>query len=57
LKPVIVELALWSDEYLRELNKIMRNTEEHKFMRSNKEEFINVLKRNYKEKLATKQNA
>lgn len=53
LTPVIVELAIWSDENLRDLNKIMRKGEELELMKSNKEELIKALKQNYKEKLAT----
>lgn len=51
LTPVIVELAIWSDENLRVLNKIMRHGEELNLMKSNKEEFIEALKHNYKESI------
>lgn len=51
LTPVIVELALWSDNYLREFNPIMRESDELESMKKNKEEFIAKLKLNYKEKL------
>ena len=54
LTPVIVDLAIWSDQNLREFNPIMRQSDELESMKSNKEEFIEKLKKNYKEKLATK---
>ena len=50
LAPVIVELALWSDENLRALNPSMQKGEELELMRSNREAFIKTLKQNYKEK-------
>jgi len=53
LAPVVVELAIWSDKNLREFNPIMRQSDKLEFMKSNKEESIVALKKNYKEKLAT----
>ncbi|MCB0566628.1 MAG: helix-turn-helix transcriptional regulator [Phaeodactylibacter sp.] len=53
LTPIIVELALWSDQNLRDFNPIMRQSDELESMKSNKEEFIEKLKENYREKLAT----
>ena len=53
LAPVVVELAIWSDNNLREFNPIMRQSEELEFMKNNKEESITALKNKYKEKLAT----
>lgn len=53
LTPIIVELALWSDQSLREFNPVMRQSDELESMKSTKEEFIEKLKVNYKEKLAT----
>jgi DNA-binding HxlR family transcriptional regulator len=52
LAPVIVELALWSDENLREFNPTMRRSDELESMKRNKEAFIEKLKQNYREKLA-----
>jgi DNA-binding HxlR family transcriptional regulator len=49
LTPIIVELALWSDEHVRELNPIMQKSEELDFMKRDKEGFINQLKTNYRE--------
>lgn len=53
LTPVIVELALWSDNNLREFNPIIRQSEALESMNKNKELFINKLKSNYIEKVTT----
>ena len=53
LTPTIVELIIWSDVYLREFQPIMRQSDELELMKNNKEEFISLIKKNYKEKLAT----
>ena len=53
LTPAIVELAIWSDQNLREHNPIMRESDELELMKSNKEEFIKRVIMGYKEKLAT----
>jgi DNA-binding HxlR family transcriptional regulator len=53
LTPIIVELALWSDDNLRGFNTIMRQSNELELMKKNKELFIEKLKENYKESLAT----
>ncbi len=53
LTPLIVELALWSDQNLRKSNPIMRQSPELESMKSNKEGFIEKLKKNYKEEPAT----
>ena len=53
LAPVVVDLAIWSDQNLREFNPIMRQTDELEFMKNNREGAIESLKKNYKEKLAT----
>ena len=53
LAPLVVDLAIWSDQNLREFNPIMRQTEALEFMKSNREGAIEALKKNYKEKLAT----
>lgn len=56
LTPIIVELAIWSDGNLRELNKIMRSGEELELMKRDKEQFIRALQQNYKDKLAVTMN-
>ncbi len=48
LTSIIVELALWSDENLRELNIEMRNPNELKLMKLDKKKFINELVMQYK---------
>ena len=53
LATIIVDLALWSDANLRELNISMNNPNELELMKSNKENFITAIQENYKEKLAT----
>ena len=53
LAPVVVDLAIWSDQNLREFNPIMRQSEELEFMKSNREGVIEALKKKYKEKLFT----
>ncbi|MEO0723121.1 MAG: helix-turn-helix domain-containing protein [Bacteroidota bacterium] len=53
LTPTIVELAIWSDQNLREHNPIMRKSDELDFMKTNKVESIEWLKKRYKEKVAT----
>ena len=50
LTPIIVELSIWSDENVRELNKIMRDSPEIAIMKSNKEAFIKMLQENYRAK-------
>ncbi len=53
LAPLIVELALWSDENLRGFNPIMRKDAELQLMRDDKEGFMQALIQGYKEKLAS----
>ena len=50
LTPIIVELSIWSDENVRELNKIMRDSPEIAIMKSNKEAFIKMIQENYRAK-------
>ena len=52
LAAVIIELALWSDENLREHNIIMLNSEIFTKIKSNKVKFISSLIEIYKKKLA-----
>jgi len=51
LTPIIVELALWSDEHIREFNPAMRKEDSLGFMKSDKAEFIKLIQKNYKEKM------
>jgi DNA-binding HxlR family transcriptional regulator len=50
LTPIIVELSVWSDENVRELNKIMKESPEIEIMKSDKAAFIKMLKENYRSK-------
>jgi hypothetical protein len=51
LTPIIVELSIWSDENVRELNPIMRDIPEIAVLKSNKDAFIQMIKDNYKKRL------
>ena len=46
LLPVIAEITLWSDEYVRELNPIMVK-ENYDFVRTNKQVFLEGIKQSY----------
>jgi len=50
LTPIIVELSIWSDENVRELNTIMRESPEIAIMKSDKNTFISMILENYKAK-------
>lgn len=52
LTPILVELALWSDGFLRELHPTIENGEGMTFLRNDKSAFANALTKNYREKLA-----
>ena len=52
LTPVIVELATWSDNYLRDFHPSIADGAEMELLRSDKVAFANVLEKNYREKLA-----
>lgn len=51
LTPIIVELALWSDRYLRELNPAMVYNQATEMLRSDKQAFADHLQKNYRDKL------
>ena len=53
LTPMVVELALWSDRYLRVLNPIIRDDPEFALMRSDKVAFIQALRRQHEAKRAS----
>jgi DNA-binding HxlR family transcriptional regulator len=53
LTPVLVELATWSDSYLRDIHPTIVNGEEMEFLRNDQTAFANVLETKYREKLAT----
>ena len=50
LTPIIVELSIWSDENVRGLNKIMKESPEIEIMKSDKVAFIKMKQDNYKAK-------
>ena len=50
LTPIIVELSIWSDENVRGLNKIMKDSPEIEIMKSDKTAFIKMKQENYKAK-------
>jgi DNA-binding HxlR family transcriptional regulator len=47
LTPIIVELSIWSDENVRELNSIMRDSPEIALMKNDKNAFIQMIKDTY----------
>ncbi|MEN0049475.1 MAG: helix-turn-helix domain-containing protein [Bacteroidota bacterium] len=53
LTPILVELANWSDNYLREIHPTMLNGEGMELLRNDKATFASVLEKKYREKLAT----
>lgn len=53
IAPIIIELALWAGEILKPLNSSMLEPSKMGLNQLNKEEYINNLVANYKEKLAT----
>lgn len=53
LTPVLVELANWSDGYLRDLHPSIANGAAMGFLRNDKKAFARVLEKEYREKLAT----
>ncbi len=50
LTPIIVELSIWSDENVREINSIMRDSPEIAIMKSDKVAFIKMIQDIYKSK-------
>ena len=54
LKPVLVELALWSDNNLRDVHPTIQNGQGMELLRADKSAFANALIEQYKEKLATR---
>jgi len=53
LTPILIELATWSDKYLRDIHPTIANGKEMEFLRNDKPAFAKVLITKYKEKLAT----
>ena len=53
LTPLLVELALWSDKYLRDMHPTIVNGEEMELLRNDKAAFASALVKKYREKLAS----
>jgi len=56
LAPTIVELTIWCDGNIREYHPEIISDERLEMLKGNKEEFIKMLKENYKEKNWLQQN-
>ncbi|MCB0538419.1 MAG: helix-turn-helix transcriptional regulator [Lewinellaceae bacterium] len=52
LTPILVELATWSDSYLRDVHPTIVNGEAMEFLRKDKMAFASALEKKYREKLA-----
>jgi len=53
LTPILVELASWSDENLRDIHPTIMNEEAMEFLRNDKTAFANEIENRYRKKLAT----
>lgn len=53
LTPILVELATWSDQHLREVHPTILEGEGMEYLRKDKVGFANALVEKYKEKLTT----
>jgi DNA-binding HxlR family transcriptional regulator len=53
LTPILVELAIWSDSYLRDIHPTIVNSEKMELLRNDKTAFASALEEKYREKLAT----
>ena len=53
LTPLLVELATWSDRYLRDIHPTIVNGEAMEFLRNDKVAFARALEKKYREKLTT----
>jgi DNA-binding HxlR family transcriptional regulator len=51
--PIIIELGIWSDNHLRDLNPTIVNGKGMELLRTDKAEFGRVIEQQYREKLAT----
>ncbi|MCB0562082.1 MAG: helix-turn-helix transcriptional regulator [Lewinellaceae bacterium] len=52
LTPILVELATWSDRYLRDIHPAIVNGEAMELLRNDKAAFASALEKKYREKLA-----
>jgi DNA-binding HxlR family transcriptional regulator len=53
LTPILVELAIWSDSYLRDIHPTIVNSEKMELLRNDKVAFASALEEKYREKLVT----
>jgi len=53
LTPILIELATWSDRYLREIHPTIADGEKMELLRNDKAAFARALEKSYREKLAT----
>jgi DNA-binding HxlR family transcriptional regulator len=53
LTPTLVELAIWSDSYLRDIHPTIVNNEKMELLRNDKVAFASAFEEKYREKLAT----
>ncbi len=53
LTPILVELATWSDNHLRDIHPTIQNGEGMELLRNDKAAFASALEGKYREKLAT----
>ena len=53
LTPILVELATWSDRYLRDIHPTIVNGEAMEFLRNDKVAFARALEGKYREKLTS----
>lgn len=53
LTPILVELATWSDKYLRDVHPAIVNGASMELLRKDKAAFASALENKYREKLAT----
>jgi DNA-binding HxlR family transcriptional regulator len=56
LTPIIIELGIWSDNHLRDLNPTIANGKEMELLRTDKAKFGKVIEEKYREKLANTMN-
>src|SRR6056297_110109 len=54
LIPILIELATWSDRYLREIHPTIADGEKMELLRNDKAAFARALEKSYREKLATR---
>jgi DNA-binding HxlR family transcriptional regulator len=53
LAPILVNLATWSDHYLRDIHPTIVNGDNMEMLRKDKSAFASMLQKKYREKLAT----